>query len=121
MSRDERTSCGFEQVRSVLGHVFRVDRKEGLAGTRRTGCRTGARSRRKLGPAWTQRERPAAGFHKKRTAEAWVWDVLAQARTLPVMAGSGAAFADAAAEWLRYVEQVRGCKPTTLRDYRTSL
>jgi integrase len=63
------------------------------------------------------------GLPQEATAEAWVWDVLAQAQagTLPGMAGSGAAFADAAAEWLRYVEQVRGCKPTTLRDYRTSL
>ena len=34
---------------------------------------------------------------------------------------SGATFADAAAEFLRYTEQDRGCKPSTLRDYRSNL
>ena len=34
---------------------------------------------------------------------------------------SGATFADAAAEFLRYTEQDRGCKLSTLRDYRSNL
>ena len=34
---------------------------------------------------------------------------------------SGVTFAMAAAEWLRYCEHERACKPTTLRDYRHSL
>ncbi len=33
------------------------------------------------------------------------------------MVATGATFADAAAEFLRYTEQDRGCKPSTLRDY----
>jgi integrase len=37
------------------------------------------------------------------------------------MIRSGATFADAAAEYLRYCEQDRGCKPSTLRDYRSNL
>jgi integrase len=74
-----------------------------------------------LGPAWTQRGRPAEGYFTKRTAEAWLRDVLDQAHrgTLPGMVRTGATFADAAAEWLRYVEQERGRKASTLADYRS--
>jgi integrase len=37
------------------------------------------------------------------------------------MVATGATFADAAAEYLRYAEQDRGCKPSTLRDYRSRI
>ncbi|MGZ4179515.1 MAG: tyrosine-type recombinase/integrase [Solirubrobacteraceae bacterium] len=37
------------------------------------------------------------------------------------MVRTSATFADAAAEFLRYAEQDRGCKPSTLRDYRSNL
>jgi integrase len=37
------------------------------------------------------------------------------------MVQTGATFADAAAEFLRYAERDRGCKPSTLRDYRSNL
>jgi integrase len=37
------------------------------------------------------------------------------------MVQTGATFADAAAEFLRYTERDRGCKPSTLRDYRSNL
>jgi integrase len=47
--------------------------------------------------------------------------VLDQARrgTLPGMVRTGATFADAAAEFLRYVEHDRALKPSTLRGYRS--
>jgi integrase len=53
----------------------------------------------------------------------WLRDVLDQARrgTLPGLVRTGATFADAAAEYLRYPEQDRGCKPSTLRDYRSTI
>lgn len=35
------------------------------------------------------------------------------------MVRTGATFADAAAEFLRYVADERDCKPSTLRDYRS--
>jgi integrase len=46
-------------------------------------------------------------------------DVIDQARrgTLPGMVRTGATFADAAAEWLRYIEHDRGRKPSTLQGY----
>jgi hypothetical protein len=40
----------------------------------------GREVRGKIGPAWTGRGRPAAGYVTKRTAEAWLSDVLDQVR-----------------------------------------
>ncbi len=58
-------------------------------------------------PAWTERGRPPAGYFNKRTAEDWLRALLDEARsgTLLGMVQTGATFADAAAEWLRYIEQ----------------
>jgi integrase len=59
----------------------------------------------------------------ERLAEEALRAVLDQARrgTLPGMVRTGATFADAAVEYLRYCEVDRGCKPSTLRDYRSNL
>ncbi len=75
----------------------------------------------KLGPAWTKRGRPPAGYFTKRLAEDWLRGVFEQARrgTLPGMVVTGATFADAAAEYLRYAEHDRALKPSTLRGYRS--
>jgi integrase len=56
-------------------------------------------------------------------AEAWLRDVLDEARrgTLPGMVRTGATFADAAAEWLRFIEEDRARKPSTVKDYRSAL
>jgi integrase len=90
-------------------------------GTRSTGCRTDARCRSASDRAWTSRGRPAAGYYTKRTAEAWLRDLLDEARrgTLPGMVRTGATFADAAAEYLRWVEHDRARKPSTVRDYQS--
>lgn len=78
---------------------------------------------KKLGPAWSERGRPPAGYFTRRTAEDWLRSVLDEARrgTLPGMVHTGATFADAAAEYLRYCEIDRGCKPSTLVDYRSNM
>jgi integrase len=81
----------------------------------------GRQVKTRIGPAWTDRGRPPAGFYTKRTAEAWLREVLEQARrgTLPGMVRTGATFTDAAVEYLRYVEHDRGRKPSTIRGYRS--
>jgi integrase len=81
----------------------------------------GRQVKTRIGPAWSDRGRPPAGYYTKRTAEAWLREVLDQARrgTLPGMVRTGATFADAAAEYLRYVEHDRGRKPSTIRGYRS--
>jgi integrase len=75
---------------------------------------------RRIGPAWTERGRPPAGYFTKRGAEAWLRDLLDQARrgTLPGLIRTDATFADAAAEWLRYIEHDRERKPSTVAGYR---
>jgi integrase len=103
--------------------VFRVERTRGPVWYMKYRLPDGRQVQKKLGPAWTDRGRPAAGYFTKRLAEDVLRTVLHEARrgTLPGMIRSGATFADAAAEYLRYCEQDRGCKPSTLRDYRSNL
>lgn len=110
-------------VRLPTGHVFRVERVRGPAWYAKYRLPDGRQVQKKLGPAWTERGRPPAGYFTKRTAEAWLRDVLDQARrgTLPGMVRTGATFADAAAEWLRFIEEDREGKPSTLVDYRSAL
>lgn len=108
-------------VRPVSGHVFRVDGKRGPRWYAKYRLPDGRQVQKALGPAWRERGRPPEGYFTKRTAEAWLRDVLDQVRrgTLPGMVRTGATFADAAEEWLRFVEQERGRKISTLADYRS--
>src|SRR4051812_13605388 len=108
-------------LREPSGHVFRAERARGPVWYAKYRLPDGRQVQRKIGPAWTERGRPPAGYVTKRLAEAWLRDVLDQARrgSLPGMVRTGATFADAAAEYLRYVADERGCKPSTLRDYRS--
>jgi integrase len=106
--------------RPISGHVFRIEGKRRPVWYAKYRFPDGRQVQKRLGPAWTQRSRPPAAYFTKRTAEDWLRDTLDEARrgTLPGMVRTGATFADAAAEWLRYVEDERACKPSTLQDYR---
>lgn len=110
-----------EQNHQPTGHVFRVERKRGPAWYAKYRLPDARQVQRRIGPAWTARGRPPAGYYTKRQAEDWLRDVLDQARrgTLPGLVRTGATFADAAAEFLRYVEQDRALKPSTIRGYRS--
>ena len=108
-------------TRAPTGHVFRVERGRGPVWYAKYRLPDGRQVQKKLGPAWTDRGRPPAGYFTKRQAEAWLREMLDEARrgTLPGMVRTGATFADAAAEWLRYVEHDRGRKPSTVAGYRS--
>lgn len=112
-----------EQFREVSGHVFRVDRKRGPQWYAKYRLPDGRQVQKLIGPAWTQRGRPAAGTYTKRTADAWLRDVQDQARagTLAGMVRTNATVADACAEWLRYSEEERGCSPGTMSARRSSV
>src|SRR5487761_2620122 len=107
-------------VRRPSGHVFRVERQRGpvwyakyrLPGGRQVKCR--------LGPAWMERGPPPVGYFTRRLAEDWLRDQLDQARRgeLPGLVQTGATVADAAAEFLRYIEHDRRRKPSTIKGYR---
>jgi len=110
-------------LRVATGHVFRIERVRGPAWYAKYRLPDGRQIQKKLGPAWTDRGRPPTGYFTKRLAEAWLRSTLEDARrgTLPGMVRSGATFADAAAEWLRFIEEDRARKPSTLVDYRSAL
>jgi integrase len=81
---------------------------------------SGRQVQKRIGPAWTARGRPAAGYFTKRGAEDWLRSVLDKARrgTLAGAAQTGATVSDAGAEWLRYCEHARAVKASTLTEYR---
>jgi len=105
------------------GHVFRVERARGPLWYAKYRLPDGRQVQKKIGAAWTERGRSPAGYFTKPLAEAWLRDVLDQARrgTLPGMIRTGATFADAAAEYLRYIEHDRGRKASTVRGYRSAI
>jgi len=105
----------------ISGHVFRVERDRGPVWYAKYRLPDGRQVQKRIGPAWAERGRPASGYFTKRTAQDWLREVIDQARrgTLPGMVRTGATFADAAAEYLRFIEHDRGVKPSTLRGYRS--
>jgi integrase len=107
--------------RPPSGHVYRVERARGPQWYAKFRLPDGRQVQRRLGPAWTERGRPPAGYFTKRLAEAWLRSTLDEARrgTLAGMVRTGATFADAAAEYLRYIAEDRGRKASTVGDYRS--
>jgi integrase len=105
------------------GHVFCVQRQHGLVWYAKYRTGTGRQVQKKLGPAWTRRGQPPAGYLNRAGAQRWLEATLQRirARTLAPMAGTPARFETAAAEWLRFIEHDRCLKPTTVRGYRTLL
>lgn len=104
----------------VSGHVFRVERSRGPVWYAKYRLPDGRQVQKKIGPAWSERGRPAQGFYTKRLAEEWLREILHQAArgALPAQNRTGVTFAEAAAEWLRYVEDDRQRKPSTVKGYR---
>ena len=102
----------------ISGHVY--IRKGARGASWYYHARLPREARKKLGPAWTGKGRPPAGHFTKRTAEQALAAILADARrgTLDGAVKTGATFADAAAEWLRYVEHDRKRRPSTVADYK---
>jgi integrase len=111
----------FRQLHPISGHVFRRQGRRGGVWYAKYHLPDGRQIQRRIGPAWAQRGRPGAGFYTRRTAQAWLDQVLTEARRgeLPRMVRTGATFADAVAEYMRWLEQDRARKPSTLRGYES--
>ena len=130
-----------QSVRRPSGYVFLEERKRGPVWYAKYRTPDGTQVKKMLGPGWTGRGRPSGGYFTKRLAEDWLRDTFdeirfgadsAVSRPLePHLRGerageapenrSGVTFADAAEEYLRFAEQDRGCKPSTLRNYRNAI
>lgn len=117
-----------QTTRRVTGHIKLVERRAGpvwYAKTRVPG-RTPEQTTRRLAPAHLGGGKPRVGHLTRRQAEDALADLLAAERRL--VGGraydhlpDGATFADAAGEFLRHVELVKGREQSTLSDYRSSL
>jgi integrase len=110
------------------GFVFRLEKTRGASWWAKYRLPDGTQVKRKIGPAWVGRGRPAEGHFTKRLAEDWLHDRLEEVRRESASAlaapgpqsrtaSTGVTFAEAAAEYLRFAEQDRGCKPSTVRGY----
>jgi integrase len=106
--------------RPISGHVFKRKGKRGAVWYAKYRLPDGRQQKKRLGQAWTEKTAPPDGYFTKGKAEKYLDELLRQTRegTLPGLVQTGKTFADAAAEWLAYCENVRDCKPSTLRDYR---
>jgi integrase len=111
------------------GFVFRLEKTRGASWWAKYRLPDGTQVKRKIGPAWAGRGRPVEGHFTKRLAEDWLHDRLEELRrpdvAVPSVRGEpvslGVTFGQAAAEYLRFAEQDRGCKPSTLRGYRNAI
>jgi len=105
---------------SVSGHVRLVKRKRGDQWYAKYRLPDGRQVQHRLGASWTERSRPPEGYFTRKLAEEALQGILTDARrgSLAGMGSTRATFADAAAEFLRYVKDVRQIDPATVADYR---
>jgi integrase len=121
--------------------VYVEERKRGPVWYAKYRPPAGNQVKKMLGPAWTGRGRPPAGYFTKRRAEDWLRDALDELRfgagfaasrpleigpseragSAPATAKTGVTFAEAAEEYLRFSADDRGCKPSTIRNYRNAI
>src|SRR5689334_5413613 len=96
-----------QRKHTVSGHLRVRDGKRGKVFYAKYRLPDGRQVERKIGPKWNGTGRPADGYYTDKTAQAALDEILVEARrgTLAGMHKTGAAVADAAAEWLRHAEQ----------------
>jgi integrase len=104
----------------ATGHLRLRRGKNGAVWYLRYRLPVGTQRQRKLGPAWETDGRPPDGYYTKRTAKEALRETLVKAARgeLPGQRRTGATFADAAAEFLRFCEQERQIDYDTIADYR---
>jgi integrase len=64
----------------ISGNVFRREGARRAVWYAKYRLPDGRQVQRRIGPAWKERGRPAEGFFTRRTAQAWLDQVLAEAR-----------------------------------------
>jgi integrase len=108
------------RLRPVSGHVFKIERQRGAQWYAKYRLPDGRQVQKRIGPHWSGRgSAPPPGYFTKRTAQAWLDEVLVKARRgeLHGAARTDAAFADACDEWIEW-KRSRNLRPSTLADYQ---
>ena len=99
-----------------------ADRSQARAGlVRAISPPSGHQRQKALGPAWGEPRPTAGGLLHETPAEDWLRDTPRGARGTGRTSRPASTFAEAAEEYLRFAEQDRGCKPSTIRGYRSQL
>jgi integrase len=104
--------------RPVSGHTFKVERKRGAQWYAKYRLPDGRQVQKRIGPHWSRKEAPPPGYYTKRTAQAWLDELLVKARRgeLGGLVRAQLTFAEACDEWLEYKRS--RVKLSTLTDYR---
>jgi integrase len=104
----------------VTGHLRLRRGKNGATWYLRYRLGDGTQRQRRLGPVWDEDGRPPDGYYTKRTAKEALRETLVKAARgeLPGQRKTGATFADASAEFLRFCDQERQIDDDTIADYR---
>jgi integrase len=104
------------------GHVRVIERKSGPVYYAKIKLPDGREPQRRLGKAWLKRSRPPKGYITPSQADELLQRLLrGEDETLPIASPSGATFAIAAREWLRYVEHDRKREHSTVEGYRRAV
>jgi integrase len=109
--------------RAVSGHVKLVQRQRGPVFYLKYRLPNGRQVQRKLGDAWNRSGRPPAGFYTRKMAEVALQGILTDARRGQFQPDSvrGVTFANAAEEWIAFIEFDRKRKRGTVAGYRSML
>jgi hypothetical protein len=81
----------------------------------------GKQVHRRIGPAWTKRGRPPEGYFDKAAAYDRARAIIAEHVAAVEPRSSGPTFRNVARAYLQWLENVRGAKPETLRNHRSTL
>ena len=102
----------------VSGSVLRKKRKNGDQFYAKYRV-DGRQFKKRIGPVWTERGRPPAGYYTRRMAEQTLQALLTDVRRGDVLTPKRErhTFGEACDEWLRYVEFDKARAPTTIGDY----
>jgi integrase len=103
---------------TVSGHVYTRKGKRGEVWYVKYRAANG-QVKKRLGRVWREKGRPPEGYLTRKMAEARLEDIKTdERRSNGAVRKTGATFADAAHEFLRYVEKVRQVDAVTVADYR---